>query len=154
MDFLKNRRKAVIASVLAVVLVVLVVFSFAFAYCRNIRAENRVDKPYYSENRVNKPYYSRLKFSISLLDQLQKDDPNENIFYSPHSVYSTLSLAYLGAAGETEKELGKLLGLESKADVVDAYKLKKEQSNRFQNQSIIEFISADKLYVSKTMKMR
>lgn len=139
-----NRRKALI-TVYVVVLAVLVVFSFA--YYRNIPAKNRVDKP----------YYPRLKFSISLLNQLQKDNPNENIFYSPHSVYSTLLLAYLGAAGETEKELKKLLGLdliESKAYVENVYKLKKEQSNRFQNQFIIEFISVDKFYVSKTLKMR
>lgn len=80
-----NKRKAVITVILAVVLAVLVVF--LFAYDRIIPAENRDDKP----------YYPRLKFSISLLDQLQKDNPNENIFYSPHSVYSTLLLAYLGA---------------------------------------------------------
>lgn len=91
-----------------------------------------------------------------MLDHLQKLDPNENIFYSPHSVYSTLLLAHLGAAGETKNELKKLLGLdlvESKVDVDNAYEFEKERSNRFKNQSTIEFISVNKFYVSNTMKM-
>lgn len=109
-----------------------------------------------AENRVSKPHYPQLKLAISLLHQLQRDKPKENIFYSPHSVYSTLLLAYFGAAGETEQELKHLLGLDwakNKADVQNAYKTKKERSNRFQNQSI-EFTSVDKLFVSNTIAMR
>lgn len=143
-----NKRKALIV-VLAVVLAA-GLFVLSLAFYRNIPYEK-------SEKRVHKPHYPRLEFAIALLNQLQKDEPNENIFYSPHSVYSTLLLAYLGSAGETEKELKKLLRLEfteKKANVESAYELKKQQYHRFQSQSIIEFYSVDKFYVSSAMKMR
>lgn len=110
-----------------------------------------------AEKRTDKPYYSQLKFAISLLDSLQKNEPNKNIFYSPHSVYHALLLAYSGAAGETEKELKHILGLdwaETKADVEYLYKLERNvRANRFQNPSI-EFNSVDKLYVSKDIKIK
>lgn len=103
-----------------------------------------------------KPYYPELKFAISLLALLQKNEPNENIFYSPHSVYTTLLMAYFGAGGETDIELKQLLlsTETSKADAEYAYKLKKEQQfNRFQNQSI-EFTSVEKLYVRTGVRVR
>lgn len=106
--------------------------------------------------RADKPHYPQLRLSISILDQLQRDEPQKNIVYSPHSVYWTLFLAYFGAAGETEQELRNLLGLnwaKSKADIERVYKLKIERSNRFQNESIT-FSTIEKLFVSKTMKIR
>lgn len=33
-----------------------------------------------AEKRTDKPYYSQLKFAISLLHSLQKNEPNKNIF--------------------------------------------------------------------------
>lgn len=110
-----------------------------------------------ADQRAAKPCCSQLKFAITLLNLLQKDKPNESIFYSPHSVYTTLLMAYFGSGGETEEELRQLLLLDgaesSKADVENAYILKNEQSNRFQNQSI-EFISVEKLYILKGMQFR
>lgn len=118
-----------------------------------------------SHKQADKPYYPQLKLAISLLDILQKDAPKENIFYSPHSLYSTLLMAYFSATGETEERLKQILGLdwaENKADVQSAYKSKKflffkEQfyplKNRF-DESIVEFISANRLFVSKTLRIR
>lgn len=93
---------------------------------------------------------------LNLLALLQKNKANENIFYSPHSVYKTLLMAYFGAGGETEIELKQLLlsTETSKSDAKYAYKLKKEQQfNRFQNQSI-EFTSVEELYVLAGVRVR
>ncbi|XP_031634251.1 serine protease inhibitor 88Ea-like [Contarinia nasturtii] len=120
------------------------------------------EKPdYSSEKRTYQPYFGQLNFSLKILDSLQKEHPNENVFYSPHSLYRTLLLAYLGAGGETEKELKDLLGLhwaESKADIEYMYKLEKEvRAKRFQSQSqnqTIELNSVNKFYVSVYINMR
>lgn len=109
-----------------------------------------------AEKHVENPYYAQHKLAISLLNQLQKQHPKESIFYSPHSVYQTLLMAYFAAGGETESELKKVLGFkstESKADIENLYKLKTAQTHRFENESI-EFTSANRIYVSTEMKIR
>lgn len=111
-----------------------------------------------AKERPTKPYYPKLEFAISLLNLLQKNKPNENIFYSPHSVYQALLLTYFGAGGKTEKELENVLGLmkwaKNKTDIENAYKLEKgDQSKPFQNESL-EFISIDKLYFSDRVNIK
>lgn len=111
-----------------------------------------------AKERATKPYYPKLEFSISLLNLLQKNKPNENIFYSPKSVYQALLLTYFGAGGKTEKELENVLGLmkwaKNKTDIENAYKLENgDQSKPFQNESV-EFISIDKLYFSDRVNIK
>lgn len=81
-------------------------------------------------HQIRKPHYSKFEFAISALNLLQKDKPNDNVFYSPHSVYQALSLTYSIAAGETKKDLAKVLGLvdwvESKAEVEHRYKFEND----------------------------
>lgn len=144
--------KVLVISVIVLATVSEVFLPHLFAYNETEQQQLNVtaDKP------TAKPYYPELKFAISLLALLQKNEPNENIFYSPHSVYKTLLMAYFGAGGETEIELKQLLlsTETSKADAKYAYKLKKEQQfNRFQNQSI-EFTSVEKLYVLTGVRVR
>lgn len=143
-------KKSVII-VLAVVLPVLLAHLFAYYKTKQQQPNIIVDKP------AAKPYYPELKFAISLLNHLQKNEPHQSIFYSPHSVYTTLLMAYFGAGGETERELKQLLLLSaetSKADAEYGYKWKKEQQfNRFENQSI-EFTSVEKLYVRTGVRVR
>lgn len=43
-----------------------------------------------TDKRAAKLYNPQLKCSIALLNLLQKDEPNKSIFYSSHSVYTTL----------------------------------------------------------------
>lgn len=106
---------------------------------------------------ADKLYYGQRKFSVKLLDTLQKARPNESLFFSPHSTYRALLLAYFGAKGETEKSLKSTLQLDwanSKADVSHAYELEKmARANRVQHQSV-EFKSVDKLYFSKQIELR
>lgn len=106
---------------------------------------------------ADKLYYGQRKFSVSLLDALQKARPNESLFFSPHSTYRALLLAYFGAKGETEKSLKNTLQLDwanSKADVSHAYELEKQaRANRGENQDV-EFKSVDKLYFSKQVELK
>ncbi|XP_055300576.1 serine protease inhibitor 88Ea-like [Sitodiplosis mosellana] len=111
-----------------------------------------------AEERPAKPYYPKLEFAISMLNLLQKNKPNENVFYSPKSVYQALLLTYFGAGGKTEKELENVLGLmkwaKNKTDIENAYKLEKDaQAKPYQNASV-EFISVDKLYFSDRVNIK
>lgn len=145
-------KKSVISViVLAVVLPVLLAHLFAYYKTKQQQSNIVVDKP------AAESYYPELKFAISLLNLLQKNEPNESIFYSPHSVYTTLLMAYFGAGGETEKELIQILLLDeaesNKADVEYALKLRNERSNQLQNQSI-ELVSVEKLYILEGVRFR
>lgn len=107
-------------------------------------------------HRPEKPYYPKLRFALSLLNSLQKEIPNENIFYSSKSVYDTLSLCHIGATGEAKKELGNLLGLRGNdttkniTDVENAYRFEKgvrhDEAWQSQNQ-LTEFVFDSKLFV-------
>lgn len=106
---------------------------------------------------ADKLYYGQRKFSVSLLDALQKARPNESLFFSPHSTYRALLLAYFGAKGATENSLKKTLQLDwakTKADVSHAYELEKRaRLNRVQHQTV-EFNSVDKLYFSNQVEVK
>lgn len=116
-----------------------------------INDETKVD------NRSDQLYYSKLKLAISLLNALNEEKPDENIFYSPSSVFRVLLLSYFGAAGKTEEELKHVLGLDwakNKKDVENWYELETDlRDNRFQNQSF-EYFAAEKFYVSDHIKIR
>lgn len=109
------------------------------------------------DNRSDQLYYSKLKLAISILNALNEEKPNENIYYSPSSVFRVLLLSYFGAAGETEKELKHVLGLDwakNKQDVENWYKLETDlREKRYQNQSF-EYFSAEKFYITDHTKIR
>lgn len=102
-------------------------------------------------------YLGQRNFTVSLLKSLQEATPNESLFFSPHSTYHALLLAYFGAKGQTEKSLKELLKLDwakSKADVSEAYHLEhKLRQKRAENRSV-EFHSVDKIYVTKETELR
>jgi len=52
-------------------------------------------------------------FSISLYKQLVEENKNKNIFFSPYSVSTALSMAYAGACGQTKQEMGDVLGIDN-----------------------------------------
>lgn len=118
----------------------------------NLRSDPYItsDKP------PEKPYYPRLTFALTILKELQKDEPDKSVFYSPHSLYEALLLSYLTASGETEKQLKNLLGLNwigNKSDVELLLNSENEHINRFHN-GTIEFSSINKLYVTAKLKIR
>lgn len=118
--------------------------------------------PYYTRSEtvpisVDKLYYGQRKFCVDLLHAFQKVKPNENLLFSPHSIFRALLLNYLIAEGDVEKLLKKTLQLDwanSKADVIHAYELEKlARANCRENQTV-EFNSVDKLYFSNKVKLK
>lgn len=106
---------------------------------------------------ADKLYHGQRKFSVNLLDALQKTRRNESLFFSPHSTYRVLLLAYFGASGETEKSLHNTLHLswaKSKADVSHAYEVEKIARAHRTHYQTVEFDSVDKLYFSKTVEVK
>lgn len=49
-------------------------------------------------------------FSLALLKELNEEDKTANIFYSPLSMVTALSMVMLGARGNTEKQMSEVLG--------------------------------------------
>lgn len=106
---------------------------------------------------ADKLYYGQRKFTVSLLSSLHKALPNDSLFFSPHSTYRALLLAYFGAKGETEKAIKNTLQLDwasNKEHVAQAYNSERlARANRVQDDSV-EFKSVDKLYVSQQVEVR
>ncbi|XP_031624798.1 serine protease inhibitor 88Ea-like [Contarinia nasturtii] len=148
-------------SVIFIIIAIFAVIAVATILFQNKNSIKRYIKRHFhdfpDEKRDYQPYFGQLNFAISLLDSLQKENPNQNIVYSPHSIYQALLLVYFGAGGETEEELKHYLGLnwaKSKDEVANIYKLEKQvRDNRFRNQSIILY-SVNRLYVAQDIILR
>lgn len=54
---------------------------------------------------------SQLDFSLNLFKAVAKQQPSENIFISPVSIYNAMLLAYFTAKGHTEDSIHKALFL-------------------------------------------
>jgi serine protease inhibitor len=50
-------------------------------------------------------YKGLTMFTANFLEAMHKANPNENLFFSPFSLYHALLLAYFGSANQTEKGL-------------------------------------------------
>lgn len=48
-------------------------------------------------------------FAFALYGKLKDNDPNSNLFFSPYSISTTVSMTYAGARGETEKQMAKAM---------------------------------------------
>src|SRR6184192_3320644 len=53
-------------------------------------------------------------FGFSLVKELEKAKPGENLFISPYSISTALQMVRAGAAGETKVEMDKVLGTQGK----------------------------------------
>jgi serpin B len=49
------------------------------------------------------------EFAIDIFRELNKEDSNKNIFISPFSISTALTMTYNGAVGETKKEMEEAL---------------------------------------------
>lgn len=147
-------KPVLIVAIIALVSVIASIASVVWLYPYGNRPNRNIAD---QQPRANKPYYPQLKFAISLLNELQKDEPNGNILYSPHTVYRLFLQILIGADGETEQELKKLLQLnwiERKADIEYVHSLHEGLwDNRFKNHKI-ELYSADKLFFSQDVVIR
>lgn len=98
----------------------------------------------------NRLYKGQSIFTLKLLEAINSATPNENVFFSPYSLYHVLLLMYFGAQSETENLLRKGLELhwtEDKPVVWQAYTFgKKKMVARFNSEKGIQFDSVDKLF--------
>nr|XP_050859599.1 serine protease inhibitor 88Ea-like isoform X2 [Vespula vulgaris] len=108
----------------------------------------------------------RYEFAIDALKKTAEIQTSDNIFFSPDSIHSALTLAYFGARGNTEASLKKALHIPddlSKIDVMRYYafeksiKQKKEVGMiRFKDNGSAnyEYKSANRLWVTNARKLR
>src|SRR5690606_12650819 len=68
--------------------------------------------PQVSGETIKEVAIAEQKFAIDLYARLSEDSEGENLFFSPHSVYSVMAMAAEGADGETAEQMAKVLGLE------------------------------------------
>lgn len=63
------------------------------------------------------------RFAFDLLNELATNKEEPNIFFSPFSIHSALSMTYNGAEGDTQKEMAEVLHVNSyqQADINRAY---------------------------------
>lgn len=64
-----------------------------------------------ADPQVQKVAAANTDFGFRLLKQLARETPSQNVFYSPFSVTSALTLTLNGAGGSTRKDMAAALGL-------------------------------------------
>nr|XP_050859606.1 serine protease inhibitor 88Ea-like isoform X4 [Vespula vulgaris] len=101
----------------------------------------------------------RYEFAIDALKKTAEIQTSDNIFFSPDSIHSALTLAYFGARGNTEASLKKALHIPddlSKIDVMRYYAFEKsiKQKKEDNGSANYEYKSANRLWVTNARKLR
>ncbi|XP_045455272.1 serine protease inhibitor 88Ea-like [Melitaea cinxia] len=120
---------------------------------------------FYKDDSAKKPnpearsslYKNQMEFTLNLFNAINKAVPDDNIFFSPFSVYHALLLGYFAAAGETEKSLKESLRISDAQDKVNllmAYKVDKRSRAYNNNSDSYEFTNANKMYVDNELNLR
>ncbi|XP_068628383.1 serine protease inhibitor 88Ea-like [Battus philenor] len=102
-------------------------------------------------------YKGQLEFTLHLFNEINKLVPDDNIFFSPFSVYHSLLLAYFAAGGQTEQSLKHSLKIADKLDKINlmtAYKVDKRSRVMNNNSDSYEFTSANKMFVDRGLNVR
>lgn len=95
-------------------------------------------------------------FTANFLDAMHKANPNENLFFSPFSLYHALLLTYFGSNDQTEKGLKEVLQLHwanSKSDVFKGYQYEKRYRDHYEANASVEFSSVDRFYFAKEVQL-
>lgn len=94
----------------------------------------------------------------NILDSMRKIYPTGNLFFSPHSIYRALLLAYIGAEGATKTTLDDTLFLfwadDDKDKVIEAYRDELAARNKRILNSSVQFNSIDKFYITKNVQLK
>lgn len=90
-------------------------------------------------------------FAFSLYHHLLKDSDGRNVFYSPFSVSSAMSMLLLGSANKSEAELIKVLSLEGVENPQE--QIKKRRVSISQVVEGLELNTANKLFPEKSYKI-
>ncbi|XP_023934423.2 serine protease inhibitor 88Ea [Bicyclus anynana] len=102
-------------------------------------------------------YRNQLEFTLDLFNTINHAVPDDNIFFSPFSVYHALLLAYFAAGGETESALKKSLrisDIQDKVNLLMAYKVDKRARAVNNNSDSYEFTNANKMFVDTDLHVR
>ncbi|XP_058611803.1 leukocyte elastase inhibitor-like isoform X2 [Onychostoma macrolepis] len=87
-------------------------------------------------------------FALDLYRTLSARNAEENMFFSPLSISAALSMVYLGARGDTAKEMTKVLSFSSVSDVHSHFETLTSTINRPSASYILKL--ANRLYGEKT----
>ncbi|KAL4709183.1 hypothetical protein ACJJTC_008111 [Scirpophaga incertulas] len=102
-------------------------------------------------------YRGQLVFTLNLFNAINKAVPDDNIFFSPFSVYHSILLAYFASAGNTERSLKQSLQIADSLDKINlmtAYRVDKRSRATNNNSDSYEFTSANKLFVDDQLRVR
>lgn len=103
---------------------------------------------------LTKLYNGEQSFSLNMLDAITKVAPNDNIFFSPYSVFHALLLAYFGAANQTQKYLENILYLDPTIKKSQYKTIYLTRKNLYTKSEGTEFKSADRLFVDKNVNLK
>nr|WGL47439.1 serpin [Macrobrachium nipponense] len=94
-------------------------------------------------------------FSLSLFKQLSPLSPSKNFFFSPYSIWTALTLAYFGSAGNTQRQLEAALNVSDKLSALrlwrsleDLYKKRQQKSQEY------TFRVASRAYFDTSVQLR
>ncbi|XP_063853791.1 serine protease inhibitor 88Ea-like [Scylla paramamosain] len=95
-------------------------------------------------------------FGLNLFRELfPYNATDRNFFFSPYSVWSALSLAYFGSAGDTEEQLGTVLGEKDKISALKSWKtVEFLYKMRQENQSSYTLRVANRAYFDHSVSLR
>lgn len=113
--------------------------------------------PSNDENPSYRLFAGQQRFSAALLNSFRKANPTRSFFFSPHSAYKALLLAYFGAEGETKMNLERGLFLswaDDRSTVAEAYKSESLARAERMHSEGTQFNSVDKLYVTKDAQLK
>ncbi|NXV54854.1 SPB8 protein, partial [Molothrus ater] len=89
-------------------------------------------------------------FAVDLLRKLCEKKSGRNVFFSPFSISSALSMVLLGARGSTEAQIRKVLSLKNAQDAHNGYQSLLSEINDPNTKYILR--TANRLYGEKTFE--
>ena len=96
---------------LLLILAILAISMFAFSACANDDNGNAVEKNYDIAKIDGSVLEANQQFAFDIFQQLNSEDKNSNIFISPLSISTALTMTYNGAASSTEQAMAETLSL-------------------------------------------
>ncbi|XP_065440913.1 serpin B6-like isoform X1 [Chrysemys picta bellii] len=89
-------------------------------------------------------------FALNLFKKLSENANTQNLFFSPLSISSALSMVFLGAKGNTAAQMAKVLSLDEAEEIHDGYQSLISEINKPGTNYVLRI--ANQLYGEKTFK--
>ncbi|KAF0289019.1 Serine protease inhibitor 88Ea [Amphibalanus amphitrite] len=100
-------------------------------------------------------------FAVRLFQKLHPECQGRNLFFSPYSIWSALTLAFFGAEGDTHSEMAQAMGLTglNKVDVMRAFRFilfwqNVELSDKIDDAGKNELRVANRLFFDRRQKVK